>query len=343
MTKKFDLSLLSRHRLFLYGAATVLIMISHLATELPFRGLWAAVVAVKSHGMVGVEIFLLLCGFGLYGSLSRNFDLGRFYGRRIVRVFLPAFVVAAVCCAAVYMPLEDYLSAITVIPYFLNGKSFWYAAFILVMYAVYPLIFLFQKRSPRAFAVFAAAASVCSVAACAVLDMPGFRQIALTRIPVFLMGCVIAPWVTEGRKISVWWLPASAAAFAVLEAVRCYISMGSYAIRAVAFLPFTVMLVMILAWAAEFFAKKPAGNGVYRVMGFMGTISLETYLVQERMQNILLLVKGYEDAAFCDMLKIDISAIALTVITAYLINLFCRKLIGDFSAIPVPKVNSDIT
>lgn len=70
--RKFDLYLLSRHRLFLYGAATLLVIFSHTKTQFPVSGIWPAATVVHRHGMVGVEMFLLLSGFGLYGALSRD-------------------------------------------------------------------------------------------------------------------------------------------------------------------------------------------------------------------------------------------------------------------------------
>lgn len=332
----FEPEKLSRHRMFLYGAATLWIVMSHLLTDIPKRMLLGIPAWIQSHGMCGVEIFLLLSGFGLYRAMTKNPDVLRFWKRRLMRVFLPAFIVAAVYCAVNYMTLGDMLYSVTMLPYFFTNRSFWYVAFILVMYALYPAIFYLQKRSAPAARLICAGISAAVLGAVMITDCAVYLQRALTRVPVFLLGCMLAPYVSENRKLPVWSIAVFAAAFAALEFARLQLSPQSYALRSVAFIPLAMAAMLAFTYAAELLARYGAGHGVYRCIGFAGNISLEMYLLFERVQGMLLRIGGYETPGAYDLLKTDIAAFFVTLILSYLLTLLVGRLIRDFAAVPVP-------
>lgn len=87
-----NLNLLSKHRSFIMGIAMMMIMLHHLY----FVGFPCNTLALD-YGMLGVDIFLLLSGFGIYFSLAKNWDkpIGSFYRRRLVRIF-PAAILAGI-------------------------------------------------------------------------------------------------------------------------------------------------------------------------------------------------------------------------------------------------------
>lgn len=95
---------ISAHRQFLYGISALWILFFHMNAELPMHGGFRILRLIQSAGNCGVEIFLLLTGYGLYASLNRNSNVLRFYRRRLARVLLPALV-AFLCCDLFACPL----------------------------------------------------------------------------------------------------------------------------------------------------------------------------------------------------------------------------------------------
>ena len=72
--KRHEISLgaLSRHRALLYGFAAAWILLFHMHFQLPNHPALIPLQWFKASGNAGVEMFLLLSGFGLYGSMSRD-------------------------------------------------------------------------------------------------------------------------------------------------------------------------------------------------------------------------------------------------------------------------------
>ena len=69
---EISLSALSRHRPLLYGFAAAWILLFHMQFQLPNHTALIPLKWFKVSGNAGVEMFLLLSGFGLYGSMSRE-------------------------------------------------------------------------------------------------------------------------------------------------------------------------------------------------------------------------------------------------------------------------------
>lgn len=91
-----DLSLISKYRNELFGLSIISIIIYHFCEDY-FYAYQAGEVAKNIlilgyyHGIssVGVEIFLLLSGFGLYYSFSKDDDLRTFYLKRAKKLLIP--------------------------------------------------------------------------------------------------------------------------------------------------------------------------------------------------------------------------------------------------------------
>ncbi len=149
--KRHEISLgaLSRHRALLYGFAAAWILLFHMHFQIPNHPALIPLQWFKASGNAGVEMFLLLSGFGLYGSMSRDGSVLSFYRRRFSRVFLPSFIVVAVYYGLIATSSSSYVLKLTILPYWLGMRMFWYPPFILGMYLLYPLIFHLQKRCPR--------------------------------------------------------------------------------------------------------------------------------------------------------------------------------------------------
>ncbi len=153
-----------------------------------------------------VELFVLLSPMGLYRSLKSGRRLAAFYRRRLLRVALPAFIVAAVFYGSNAGSVSAYLLSLTFVSYSFGHSTFWYVGFILTMYALYPAIYALQRRSPRAlWGLF-----VGSILFSLFVDRVFSEHAAvygpgdIDRIPIFLLGCILAPKIERNDHVPAW-------------------------------------------------------------------------------------------------------------------------------------------
>lgn len=102
------------------GLAILLIVCYHIVPEdiqfsflLPFQ-----------MGCIGVDVFLLVSGFGLYYSLDKKTELLGFYIKRYARTWIPFILSTGIICVIYHKSLIDFLFEATTLNYFI-GKGFW--------------------------------------------------------------------------------------------------------------------------------------------------------------------------------------------------------------------------
>lgn len=83
------LKLLSEYRTSLMGIAMVWVILHHCNCNTHYHLNFIYSFPLLNLGYSGVDIFILLSGFGIYYSLNKNSDIGCFLQKRIIR-FLPA-------------------------------------------------------------------------------------------------------------------------------------------------------------------------------------------------------------------------------------------------------------
>lgn len=209
-----DYSVLSRRRNDLFGISIVSIVIFHYCL---LSKLGAAKVFVALVGSVGVPIFLILSGMGLFFSMSKNPSLKDFYKKRLVRVLIPYAIVASVhfLIEAVILGKGDiigFLRGIFFVDFFTKGDSqFWFIAFILIMYIFFPLLFkLFQsgKYNFLKLVILICAAVGLNFALSRVApQLYDNIEVMLTRIPAFVCGVYIGEKVYNKRAVQIpFWI-----------------------------------------------------------------------------------------------------------------------------------------
>lgn len=158
--KGFELGWISKYRDVLFGIAIIMIVIYHFSDDYLVAYLSGSIDPaenpVKSllsfgyqgvFGSIGVEIFLILSGMGLYYSFSKNSDIRAFYKKRFSRLVVPYLIVALIFWAVkdLYIlksTILQYVSDITFVTMVTNGtRTIWFVGFILVMYLLFPLFY----------------------------------------------------------------------------------------------------------------------------------------------------------------------------------------------------------
>ena len=202
-----DLSLINKYRKELMGIAILWITLYHCLAD-PVKAAGVPVLGtVLGRGWLGVEMFLFLSGIGLYFSMSKNADAKQFWLRRCRKVVIPWLILSLpywIVKTLIFdkMRIRALLLNWCGASFWLFGvKSVWYIAFIVVLYAFYPLIFRLQKKNGGIISGLIAAAFVLNIVM--LLTVPDYyakTELAFARIPVFLLGSLTGGLLQAQKK-----------------------------------------------------------------------------------------------------------------------------------------------
>ena len=159
--KKKTFKLLSDYRTFLMGIAIISIIIFHFTEDchsynymfkLPIRGYYNYI------SSVGVDIFLMLSGLGLYYSMNKNDKVIQFYKKRYVRILIPYLLVAIPAliqyCIVKNEGLLYFFKELFFINLFLIGsRKYWFILFICICYLIFPLLYKYINTSKNKYIV----------------------------------------------------------------------------------------------------------------------------------------------------------------------------------------------
>ncbi len=332
ITKKqtgYSLSALSTTRDILFGLATLMIVLYHsyisFTTAMPNSPVLGEILdLIREHSNKGVDMFLFMSGIGLYYSMSKNPKLKDFYKKRATRI-LPAVFIVSVIWFAYDSPegLSNYFSDVFFISFFTKGvRNFWYFILVIFLYAVYPLIHKLYKST----GVWGAVSSVVVVVALNFLLMktsPAFYsriEIALTRIPVFLLGAFAGKFVKEGKRISWLWI---ALAGAILTGIYVfyYFNPVPHLLYLYRYIGGIFGICHLFLFSALF--SKCTFGAVGTFLVWLGGYSMEIYLIHEKAYAIF--NKSFHTG---DPSKIvyNLAIFFITVVFAIALKAICQSL-----------------
>ncbi|MDO4920370.1 MAG: acyltransferase [Phascolarctobacterium sp.] len=211
-------SILSKYRNEIYGFSALWIIVFHLV--IIKRASFSKEIAFLSdyflHGNCGVEIFFFLSGISLFYAIKKSKSLCDFYVRRFKRILIPLFIIDGVywlcLCLVGDISVLQFLKNITFYSFWLEGNSLvWFVACLIVLYIFYPLIYKYilnnQSLTIQGKLMCIIMMCVCSYIFCWLFksfDAVWYRNIekALTRIPVFLLGCYCGILCYEEKSLS---------------------------------------------------------------------------------------------------------------------------------------------
>lgn len=271
--------LLSRCRGELMGLAMLWVMLFH---AFLWRPKWQWLYYFKGIGFCGVDVFLLLSGMGLALSLcKREQRYGEYLKRRLVRVLPTYWLVTGVYGLALRLAgrttLKTVAWTLSTLSYWCNRPNYfnWYVPALLGFYLITPAAVALLKRlkNPQwviavvwalAFVLFQLSAS---------WGLGEVREGTITRLPVFMTGCMLGVYLARGKKLSGRGTAAWCALpllIPVIKKVQPY-----YLPNGLWFMLVCVPLCLAVAWLLE---RLPKG-GFRRLLREIGGASLEIYLL----------------------------------------------------------------
>jgi len=261
----------------LKGAAILLILVYHAGGVL----VWQNFV----HGDVGVDLFVILSGFGL--ALSSRTEAARsFLQRRFLSIYPTYWIVLAAYLLANTHFLQLHYSALDVVAHFLGiqawfgdqvglgvNDSFWFITLIVSLYLVYVLVRPVVRRTD----VLVLWCGLISVAVAFGYFFTGqsgcFGHIAL-RVPGFFMGLLLGVLLRDGRLE----VPLSTA-LATGLILLFYVPYTQGIIFYSELTALAIATAYIFLWKAKAPTSLVAPAG--RVLQFFGTYSLEIFLIHQ--------------------------------------------------------------
>ena len=288
---------------------------------------------VKLFMQIGVDIFFFLSGFGCYHSL-RNSNIRTqplhaicaFYVRRLKRLLPKYLLVVSLYCVFIKCFFKEltWLQVYTrfsLITFFTQGElSEWFIASILTLYLITPPLYLLLNANNRAFfcmIVFTAMASLCISLGRVPYSLMIVNEIFFTRIPVYLAGLLLGKQYAGGlcsvrRKTAILICVVFLAAYGFNRIVN---QVNEVAFERLLFCPLAIAITFLLASGFE--SLRTSGQIVFF---FLGGITLELYLVHEKLLNIIQQMLYPESPDFLQLLIVDFFAVLASIAIAAVIH-----------------------
>ena len=298
MKKEFHFLSISSARNALMGIATLWVMLYH--SGIPFSGVDGAGIShyfyiihyylyvIKSIGQIGVDIFLFLSAIGLYFSMEKNDNVISFYKRRLQRI-IPEYLIVNLIWELINFssPVET-LCNISGLSFFMDGfRGNWYFILLFILYFLFPLLYRLKKeKGDQAILILILVILGCNYLISTVSPaLFSNIEIALRRIPVFLLGLWIADEVKKDIRINGFFI--LSVSLIVALASFLYISNDENNMNILYRYNSSlngVAIVFLFSFIHSFFKRK---NYVFIVLEYCGTYSMECYLLYEKVLKIL--------------------------------------------------------
>ncbi len=215
-----------------------------------------------------------------------------FYIKRILRIIIPYVLL----CVPYYVWLNlvtdrDFLFLdLTQLSLPLkNMISTWYLPATTFFYFLFPLIFYAQKRKTDIMR-FVVTAIICAAWVVIMIAMSRSAlstiykncEIALLRLPIFIVGCCFGKFVYEKRSIPFWTIIPSAIYIAIYPYIYYRFGFTIFCER-LSYVPLAMAISIVLSFL---FSLLPDNNFLFRFLRFFGVRSLEIYVTHVLINNV---------------------------------------------------------
>lgn len=260
------------------GLAIFWIFFYHTGVDIPvLRELFAL-------GWMGVDIFFFVSGFGLCASLSKGGSVGSFFKRRFFRI-IPTWwiVLAAMAIVGMLWSLKGFPKSPSDLFFWFTGLGWWsancnfewYIPTLLVFYLFSPLLAR-MKLKPLCIST-AVSIFVAILLGRGMLHILDHMYMSYSRVPIFIFGFVVYKYVRTSDTVpcSIW-LPMLLLGVTGFG-VGMYVKLTNVPFGlTIARVSIPLFIIPMLAVIGYVFSKIKWLN---TVMGFLGLISLEVYLL----------------------------------------------------------------
>ncbi len=334
--KEFNFSLASKYRREIMGFACVYIMLSHYTFHWQSDFISQTLKTICNYGNVGVELFLLASGIGLYYSYKKCPTKRVFFAHRYVRILIPYILLSVPYWAwrDFGVGKGNFWMDTFQLSFPMSGTiTFWYIAATSVYYLVFPLIFYIQNNQ-NALKLKTTRATktllMCFVALALMFLLIKFTplfykhiEIGLTRILIFIIGCHLGKSVQEKKPIPQHYLLVSMAFCVGFIMFWENITFEGFWYR-MFYVPFGIALLIVLMWFFDLEHTKFLRS----IFGFIGDRSLELYITHIAIRNIY---EYYSPNSFWSIKNPQ--GYALVLVMAFVVSIAVHPLIKKINSL----------
>ena len=305
------------------GVATIMIICCHG----PANGVSVPSIVdkvVRSWGGLGVDMFLFLSGIGLYYSLRKKIILKSWYKHRYTRILVPYLLISIPYYVFRWIVEDDtflhLLGNITTISYWTRHQGAWFVALLLPLYLCTPLIakFIDGKRKRIYPTLCLCGLSVIVYYFSKSQDVSDSISQASWHLPAFFLGYWAGKYVFEEKQIRIDVVLLVSVLIIIAYAVFMYVRLPKDYLLMI---PGAIFISALLNIKSESIVNK--------ALSFMGGVSLESYLMNIYMPNVLRKIgymEGMKDIDPNNYLFYFI-VIVLGISLAYMANVISKSLI----------------
>lgn len=316
--KTFNLFAISEARNVLFGIATLWIGLFHsdflndaLAVYIGNWHVRRVFTFFRGMGNIGVDIFLLLSGIGLFFSFVKDSNVLSFWKKRLMRVLPTAILIATFYFSLRYVHgkyeegLLAYISRMTFTYFYVAGERvFWFISLILLLYLLFPLFYKAIEKW-RLWGMLGLIAVVLIFTFTLRAVVPAYYvmvEIALCRIPVFIIGIWAGKFVLEKKEIDRRWLWAFLAVAVAATAFIFYFTrimklmipgynkgmetMYIFFYRYAA-CPLAISLTVLISFICTSLRHAGKANLLRNFFEFVGMYSMEYYMIYLNINHYL--------------------------------------------------------
>ena len=288
------------HRIELYGLAIISVIVFHYFEWVDKSGSDMLALVARWYniliGSVGVDVFAFLSGFSIWHALSKGQRLSTFYMRRMRRVVMPYLVLGVVFwfvkdVVLLGLPLTSFLIDLSCVSFWSQGvRTVWYVPFIVAVYLVSPAIYQVLKREVSCGVL--VGVYVVSCVALFVLNPEYFSkiEIALLRVPVFVVGMWCGKLACGGFAVPSW--VGAPLVLSVPAQVAC--GFVSFPFKRLVASVYAIGLVVLGVWACKTAQRHNAvaypERWWRRLLASAGQASFELYLTHVMLRDLCAVV-----------------------------------------------------
>ncbi len=291
----FNLSDFSKYRTQLMGVAAILILLCHSWYCIEFPSIIKYFTVTCN---IGVDIFLLLSGIGLFFSLNKSINsLCRWYCHRFLRIGIPFLIIIGAeylfALSLGEVNISRYILAMTTLGYWFHHDGAWFVSLLVPLYFLSPWLYNVRNYKYGVLLLFLLLLLTAFLGSLDVIkDNNNFFYnftFALQRCPSFILGFIIAPWVNDGHKWNLFYMLIIGVLLKFVLSRFCGIN-GSSAFFTLV-IPVSALFCFFLRIISKIestFTYKSIGLYIEKVFSYMGKISLESYLTNSLLLHVAL-------------------------------------------------------
>lgn len=238
---------------------------------------------IKGLSDIGVDLFMLLSGFSIAYSFSRNSNMKSYYKKRLMRI-LPKYFIVFIIVYTYYYIIRNHGNWIDVVynlfflNFFIDNSAYiWFIPAILLLYTILPFYYICTTKLPILY--YLPYLIIILLCICVILNIKIHNHLLLFRLPIFLIGINTCKYISS-KTISNY-PNILYNIIGIISFILCYycmkINSELYNLKYILYIPIVAMIV--INYQRIFFIDK--------ILVFLGGITLELYLVHERIQIIL--------------------------------------------------------